>query len=368
MTFLIFDTLLRVKNFLAKILNIMERRVSLSAEGGIPQTPVYKGTLIPEQVRNALPALYIELLKENIGGVEIISAFQRVYPELNGKTFYRWLARFKSHGYAITPEKNSGRPAALTEEEVDLCVGYVLVKNEQGERDTVKNVLGFIKEAFGSSLDGRTIMTHLERCGISKRNTGVKGDEFGTLQERHAAYVDFIKWFRSHIWPKLLKGTIMCSLDVTYTSHRNEQDTTLAGKGNKTPTNRLASRFTNCIVTALLSDGTQLPSLMFTYNTKFKTNGKQTKRKVEDIRYFRQLLDEYKIREDRVIFIPPPKGTSKGFMRENNDVLLQFLNHHKDALQKYRSVIFFTDGGAARKQGGDPLVEKNGFGQHVFYP
>lgn len=164
------------------------------------------------------------------------------------------------------------------------------------------------------------------------------------------------------------KGAILLSLDATYTSHRNEGGTTLAGHGKKTPTARITSQFTNCIITAVLSDGMQLPSIMFTYNPKFKPVAGNRKRQKANLTTLQEELLAAGVTADRVVYMESPKGKQKYFMRETNALFLKFLNFHKETLQGLGTVIYFSDGGNAFKDGKESIIEKNNFGKHYMYP
>jgi len=184
-----------------------------------------------------------------------------------------------------------------------------------------------------------------------------------SFDEKVSLYTTWVKELR-------LSGSttkLMCSLDFTYTSHRTARPTTLAGRGRKTSVYSSKSRYTNCIITGVLSDGRQLDSILYTYNPSFRTDRPETalrKRQYEELSKHHR---KYSVKKNRVVYDGKLTGETRTFVREYDDMVRDFLEYHKEKLQA-QEIVYLSDNGSAFYSANGSVVEQLGYGKHTFYP
>ena len=172
-------------------------------------------------------------------------------------------------------------------------------------------------------------------------------------------------------------GTLVCSIDFTFTSQRTRRETGYAPEGRYalqifpiafTDTKcscqprggGKVSRYTNCILTALWSDGVnRTPAMMFTYNPAFRTDARGGRQKQRWLKHYREHLAHYGVSEERVVYMGALKGEKRTYVPESPELIHIFFGHY--ALDF--PVIIFADGGNSTKNLGDLP-----FQAHYYYP
>ena len=176
-------------------------------------------------------------------------------------------------------------------------------------------------------------------------------------------YTSWIKEIRS----SGATNKLMCPLDFTYTSHRTSKPTTLAGRGRKTSMYSSKTRYTNCIITGLVSDGRQLSSILYTYNPHFRTDRMPTKRRRALSVELSNIEKKYSVKDKRIVYDGKLAKESRAFVREYDGMVGDFLLYHKD-MMKAQEATYLSDNGSAFRDANSSVIEQLGFGKHIFYP
>jgi transposase len=292
-----------------------------------------------------------------------VVAITRAAPDVTEASLRRWVAAIHKEEAPFLDVKASGRPKSLSDENLDILVGWILMETCGGEIVKLDGALAFLRDKLGVEIVKETLRLRLHDIGVETCPTAVHCKETPPLRVQVEAYIDWMKDFRANGCSRRL----LCSLDFTYTSHRTSRPTTLAGKGRKKSVRSKISRFTNCLVTGLLSDGRQLSSILYTYNGEFRTDRAKTKRRRKLEGRLGALMEKYGISDERIVFDGAMKGEKRTFVREYSGMVRHFLEHHMDTI-KDENILFLSDQGAAFKDGHESLIEKNGYGHHLFYP
>lgn len=287
----------------------------------------------------------------------------RVHNGVRQRTVKLWVSDLVREGRVFATVKGSGRPREVSEEQIRCLVGWVLFETDLGNIIKLAAALKKGKTDFGLDVSKECIRLHLHEYGVETRTTGCSTSANIPFETKVLAVQDFIKDLRLH----LSKGVILCSIDFTYTSHRTAPPSSLAGKGRKSAAKKKISRHTNCIVTALLSDGTQLESIMYTLNSNFRTDRKKTKRRAGLESHLSDVLAAAGVAEDRIVYDGKLEGEKGTFCQEYKDMIRDFLEYHAEKLAG-KNIIFLSDNGNAFKDGEESLIEKLGYGKHIFYP
>ena len=272
--------------------------------------------------------------------------------EIPRRTVYNWADGVKRKGTAILENKNSGRQKALTDEELDLLVGWTLWKNKKNESVHLVDAKMFIFDNFAIMLSEMTICNYYKELGfkyktVMKRSSSYQFDE-DTLVEKGAV------WLRKQ---KLdMPKQYLASVDCTYTSHRTRRSHGYGPTGGqKLNESCKLSKWTNCIVTMIWADGVnRTPSVLFTFNPQFNSAKNNTKVQKENKVRLEDELKLYKIDKKRIIYVQQPKGKSKSFVRESTDVLERAVKLYKI---DPNSVVFHDSGNAFFKDGKDIFLD-----------
>lgn len=336
------------------------KRVSTSsAENIVPPLPAQ----LSWDQRDLIARVALAYRADGHSWEQTLTFLQRVHPGLQERSVRRWATDLLQKGHVFALEKNSGRPRVVQEEKLRLLVGWILYETDSGEIIKLDDATIKANDDFDMDVVKETIRLWLHEYGIETRPTGCTTANKATPEEKVRAVQDFIKELR----PQLKANTVLCSLDFTYTSHRTARPQSLAGRGRKSAARKKISRFTNCLVTALLSNGVQLDSILYTLNSDFRTDRKKTKVRVAKEMKFSLALAKYGISEDRTLYDGKLKGEKGTFAKEYSDMIRDFLEYHKDKLDGL-DVIFLSDNGNAFKDGEESIIEKLGYGKHIFYP
>lgn len=214
------------------------------------------------ETREVAARIYLSLRRSGMKANDARSHIQSAIPNVSERTLRHWVTQFESQGPLFSQEKGSGRPKCLNDEKIRILVGWILTSTDFGKIVTMKKAHSFLTNVLCTEASERTVRNNLSALGIVTRNAQVDSRTNIGLDEKVDLYKTWIENLRS----SGCSSKLMCSLDFTYTSHRTARTRTLAGSGRKTLSQLSKTRFTNCIITGVLSDGRQLQSIFYTYN------------------------------------------------------------------------------------------------------
>ena len=89
--------------------------------------------------------------------------------EVSERTFRRHRATEDEGHAALSSDKSSGRPKALTDQQVMIFVGWILNQNEKNEKVDLRRSGRFIEEQFGVEVGEETVRRYLKQNGFSSR-------------------------------------------------------------------------------------------------------------------------------------------------------------------------------------------------------
>ena len=241
--------------------------------------------------------------------------------EVKKTTVKRWADRASEFKSAISEEKLSGAKRILDEDNTRLLVGHILYQNEQNQVVNAASLQIFCKEMLGiKDISQQTLRNNYKEQGFSIKLMQTKANGFYISSPKLCAIA--LDWLNLHGNDlTCLSPNMLCSIDITYTSHRNRRVHTVSLKGGKQPRGAVsASKFTNCIVTCgVWYDGVnRTPPVLFTFNSKFSCD---TKKKVELAR-LQQLQRQYKIDSNEKILCTVAKALR---LLESLIVMLHFI-------------------------------------------
>jgi hypothetical protein len=276
-------------------------------------------------------------------------------------TLRDWRHSNLQHGSVGSSDKQSGRPAALTDDQQRLLIGYVLAMNDANTEVHRVTARTFLRSEFGIDMTEQAVGNYLRAAGFTCR----------VMQSKTAGY----KLDRNHLCQLMHHWLLMtnlgvpldklCSIDFTFTGHRTDRRTTYAARGTPQPkSNRAANTYTNCIVTCIWADSVnRTPAMFFTYNQKFRKDRNPTAIRKEETARLEELLEYYEIDQDRVVYWGAEKGEKRTYVSEDADLVQFFFEHY--GVPENCTVL--SDHGRSFLKDGKDIFDVLGFEQHHSY-
>jgi transposase len=339
----------------------MKRSLSSAPTPPSPKK-TYNTVKMTKDTRNTLANVYVALKNDGMKPNKIREIFSNAGYPVPATTIQTWLSTMKSQRVALKEQSNAGRPFALSVEQENLVVGYVLDKNHKREQCTLRAVAAFAKHQFGFTVSNATIQRTLCGLGFSSQTMKLKARGFTKTNEQLGQEV--LDWVMEMRKTKKLKG-LFGSIDFTFTSHRTDVHKTYSATGGAQPllANPI-SRFTNCIITCEWSDGVnRTPAMLFTYNSAFRNDRNATKRRDKQTEHLRTCLSTFEIDSDRIMYVGKQNGEGRTYVSESASLVRLFFHKYK-----IRDHVIFSDNGNSFKEGKKSVLLKLGFRDHVFYP
>ena len=218
-------------------------------------------------------------------------------PNVSGRTLRDWITRLQSEGYLFASEKDSGRSEYVIDDKIRILVEWILTKKYSGTIVRMKRALLFLTNKLNTEASERSLQRYLSSMGPTVRAPVFDSKDNVEFETKVELYTSWIKELRSSV----ATNKLVCSLDFTYTSHRISKPTTLGGRGRKTLMYSSRMRYSNCIITGILSDRRQLNSILYTYNPHFHTNRTPTKRRHALSDELSQIEKKYLVKDERIV-------------------------------------------------------------------
>ena len=312
-----------------------------------------------DAAKTALAQLYLVQAKRGTTRVAFRADMAAAGIVLSKAQFDRHVAAVAAGGTAIASEKGSGRRAKLSQEQQTILWGWVLDRNFQNQRVDLAGFRAKSKELFGFSLSAASASSYLMKGGFASRTAGNRaaGFRLDPEQQRRLLW----DWVRGMDFTS--ERQRMCSIDFTYTSQRNLLQRTFSLSGTSQPkVDRAISRHTNCIVTCIWADGTnRTPSVLFTYNSAFRTDRNPTARRAEIYKHLEREASRLQIDFNRIVYVGDKTGETRTFVQESDDLLKSFFTYY----QVPEGAVVLSDSGNAFGSG---VLEALGFSRHAQYP
>ena len=310
--------------------------------------------------KKVLISWYNYMIDTGVKKTKIFEIFNSYGEPVSERSLYRWRAQMKDKGL-VSLVSNSGRRATLDKKEIAIVIGFILQKNFDRCEVTYADVSEFIKAHFKKTLTISSVSNYCKRNGITIRLAKSKKSSNRVSVDIVKLYQTFLRELPRHV---RFGSTVFGSIDFTYKSHRNGRQTTLAPVGSPQPcVSRPLSAYTNCLMTVVYSDGSQSPSMCFTFNKKFVRKAGRSVAARKHNEALKLLYKDYDIDGRRIFLIPQEHSNSKKFVREAGWMVPQMLNNYQ-----IRCRDFHTDNGAALFPKGKSAVTPLGFNHFTSPP
>ncbi len=275
----------------------------------------------------------------------------------------RWVRAHADTGRIFTAEKVSGAVPLLDDEQCEIAAGWVLSQNDSNQVVSLASFSKFCASAFGVKLAQTTAHDYLHALGFSSKVSQAKTSGF-TVNVDTLAKMMF-EWKSERQRAGDLKG-LLASVDFTFTGHRTDRRVSYAPAGGAQPKSSAAiTRFTNCIVTVVWSDGiNRTPPVLFTFNGKFRLDRVGRKAWVQEGDKLVNALARFDINAKRIIYIGTEKNETRIYASERTELLQRYFALY----QIPPNVVIFSDNGKSLFPGGVSALETLGFAKHVSYP
>ena len=286
---------------------------------------------------------------------------------VKSRTFQRHTRLLKQNKPIELENKKSGRPSKLDEYQKRIVVGWICEQNDNGVVVYLRSIQNFIRKQFGVKVSQSFISGMLPTVGISSRKVKTKGfTKKINLKKCVDEYSNFIKLCRE----KRYCDKLHASIDFTYTSHRTYSVRSFSRRGSDQPKIcKMLSKYTNCIVTLVWSDGVnRTPSMVFTYNPEFCNAGEcfHVSTKAFTLTIFRFLGNNaHTIDGQRICYLDQKQHKKSTYCKESPEIVNMFLEHYENVLPE--DLIIFSDSGTCFMNKGADIINDAGL-IHVKYP
>ncbi|CAK0759795.1 transposase [Gammaproteobacteria bacterium] len=325
---------------------------------------MYRATQTSTEVRAFAARVLVGLEELGIKRKLVLDVMSEAGYVPSARTVRRHRGRARSGEDVLSPEKPSGRPPMLDEDEREICAGFVLAQNLAHKDVHLEDYIRFVSENFGVKLSCSTASRYLELTGFSSRI--VKSRASGYKWDVVAECKMMLNWVNAH--REQFKGSWekMASIDFTYTGHRTDHRVSYSASGATQPKSELSiSRFTNCIITVIWADGVnRTPPVLFTLNQLFRFDRQSTLKRDYEVDRLQKLLVKYQIHPSRVIYVGMTKGEKGVYVSESADLVRRFWKLYKVPDDS----IIFSDAGRSFFPEGVSVLKELGFQRHESYP
>ena len=176
---------------------------------------MYRATQTSTEVRAFAARVLVGLEKLGIKRELVLDVMSEAGYVPSARTVRRHRGRARSGEDVLSPEKPSGRPPMLDEDEQEICAGFVLAQNLAHKDVHLEDYIRFVSENFGVKLSCSTASRYLELTGFNSRI--VKSRASGYKWDVVAECKMMLNWVNAH--REQFKGSRekMASIDFTYT-------------------------------------------------------------------------------------------------------------------------------------------------------
>ena len=138
---------------------------------------MYHASTLSEDVKTFAARLFLEQERRGVKRESFLEDMINAGYSVSKASFNRYIAAVRAGGTAVTTseEKLSGRPTALTEDQVEIAAGWVLQGNLEGREVHMADYVKFVHEAFQVSINERTGLNYLSASGFSSQISKAKG-------------------------------------------------------------------------------------------------------------------------------------------------------------------------------------------------
>ena len=307
--------------------------------------------------------LWEKCTEHDIKKAKLLSLFEAAGYKCSPATLARHVRNLAVGEPILSPNKSSGAQDAISEYQMQILIGHIFGKIQSEEIVTRATGVAFLAEQGWPTVTEHTMGNYYARHHIvqrtgKKKNAGYKIDLSAMPQD----YMDYLKECRLQGWIR----DIFCTIDFTYTSHRYSHKT-FGIKARPQPKIKVSlPPYTNCIVTLLCSDGSQVPSMLFTHNPAFRLDRRPTAKVQKEEVHLKKMMREFGIDSQRICFVSPGNGKNTKYCRESPLIVNTFMEHNHAELNRFTH-IFSDDGNAFFNQGAD-IINDLGYERHVFIP
>ena len=315
-----------------------------------------------DDVKTAFAKMYIAWSSRGSKREDFVDFLKESGYDVPARSLSRWVTEVIQHGSVVSKNFAAGRPRTLSLEEIETVVGYVLHLLSIRKEVHLATIQKFILEFFDTNVSLSMVRNLLDEEGFSSRVTQSRSSTV-QLDSTSLSRMAF-DWLRNNSFR--CPTSLLCSVDFTFTSHRNDRRVSYALKGGEKPkSDSSISRFTNCIVTCIWADGlNRTPSELYTYNQEFRFDRCSTARRKAQLDQLEACLRTSNINPNRIVYVGELKKERRSYVSESADILRQFFGLY----QVPSNCIVLSDNGNSFMENGESVLEKIGFKTHLQYP
>ena len=288
---------------------------------------------------------------------KFIDLFAEAGFALSDRTLTRWLQGLKQGDEDDSAEETRGRKSKLSEDDKRVLAGYVFDRQCRNEKTTLLDVRNICSEFLNVEVSTTLASNLMAELGFASRKMqtktgGYKIDVDGSIDMAFG-------WLKMH--HRELRGSKVYSIDYIFSGHRTDSHNSFVVRGGAASNySGQLSSYTACGVTMVCSDGSYVPTVLYTANPVFNRERNPTQRRQEILARIDALFVTNKIDPSRIIYVGSEDGKKKkSVVPASADLVERFLDQYEI---DFDSIILSDGGHEFKKLGG------LGFRRHICYP
>ena len=314
----------------------------------------YPAAAVPPEVRVFIGRVASDLQEAGVSLEMQRKIFSKNGYEISESTFRRLRKGSEGGGTPLSDSKSSGRPRVLTERQLQIFIGWALLRNDSNEIVDLAKLVTFIQESFLVVVAPESVRRWLVGAGFTSQKARRRTEGYKiSLEGLIDVYCEDVQKFWD-LGVREMRGDAVCCMDMSQLGWRLLSRKTFSLRGGQQPRTKIGNpSYTNTVAWAVFKDGVnRCPALLFTSDPQFTERSR-----VKDRRD--GLFKVHNIDPSRIVICN--SGNSVG---ENRDVVTTFLNRYPFL----KNILILTDRGNAYKKKDVDIIREWGGRHEAFTP
>ena len=254
----------------------------------------------------------------------VLELFRAASYDVPATTLSKWLRNMDSTLQAVPRGSGGGRLPLLDVGDQDLLSGFILHCIASHVEVHLNTVVEFLRVQLSITMTEPAAYQYITALGFSSLKLHHRSKSY--VRQADQLVEKYYEWLLRHRIN--VEPSLVCSMDCTFTSHRQGDPRGYARTGKDAPDiSDLLALYMNCIVTCVWADGiNRTPAVLFSYNPRLRRDRNVTDQRALDELDLTDALAEFHVDGRRVVFAGAVKGETRKYCAESNEIILRFLD------------------------------------------
>jgi hypothetical protein len=333
--------------------NEIDRRAKMRRGADPPAPKKYKAALVSPEVRDFMGRVGLELQARDWAAADVVDLFAHAGAEVSVPTLQRYYRAIRQGTTPLSTEKASGRRTRLTPHEKSILAGLFLVREDNGEKSTLKTYTVAAQRFFQVTLGDSVAQRYLDDFKLSSKLMGARsGKDSRTKNDLIAEALADLQRFHSSGFLSVHPSKLW-SIDVVTDTMRRERTKSYGRKnGSQRKFISKPPKYTTSIISMVNAEGYQIHPGIFTYNPDLDPTGRNGAAVMKKCKKL-NLDSEY------IWYVK----SNKAYHKESTDCYYSYLSE----FESWKGHRVLSDRGTSFRVDGEDLFESLGFDWHETF-